>query len=52
MKYNIIISPHIYNMEGKSSTQNAHIRRFFYADLPIDNARLLVPRSDLEFFYH
>ena len=26
----LLFSAHIYNMEGKSSTQNAQIRRFFY----------------------
>ena len=32
----LLFSAHIYCMEGKSSTQNAQIRRFF-AYLPIDN---------------
>ena len=34
-----LFSAHIDNMEGKSSTQNAEIERFFKTFLPIENVR-------------
>ena len=40
-----LFSAHIYKIEGKSSTQNAQIRRFFKADLPIENVPLLTAVS-------
>ena len=50
VKPSLFFSAHFYNMEGKSSTQNAQMQRFFYADLLCDDVRLLtlVFESDLE----
>ena len=41
-----VIFRHVYNMEGKSSTQNARSERFLNVYLPI------VQDSEFEFFYY
>ena len=46
---NLLVSAHIYNMEGKSSTQNGEIERFFSRCLPIDNVQMS-DCSDREIF--
>ena len=45
-----LFSAHIDNMEGKSSTQNAEIERFFKTFLPIENVRC-VKVSDVRWFW-